>query len=61
MIRIPNRKDKDHIEMDLKETRIENVEWYLVEDRIQWPAVVKAAMNFCFPLKKLREQHFFKA
>jgi len=41
---------EDNIKMDPKEVGCDDVEWtQMVQDRVQWRAVVNAVMNLCVP------------
>jgi hypothetical protein len=47
-LRIPRRRWKDNIKIDLRETGLEGVDWiHLIQDRGWWQALLNIAMNLC--------------
>jgi hypothetical protein len=44
----PRHRWEDNIKMDLREIRIDGVNWIqLAQDRVQWQACVNTVMNLC--------------
>jgi hypothetical protein len=50
LLRIPRRRWKDNIKLDLREIVIDGVNWIrLAQDRVQWRAFVNTVMNLRVP------------